>query len=91
MKPELKQIEADIQRRLPTALCIWDSTDHPAGTHVLDVWVDGKIVAIEITSEPKYGVSLLTDAGLGEGPDQVFHAHEREAMIRHVVELFQPN
>lgn len=89
---ELKQIEADIQKRLPTANCSWDSTNNPKCVRCLDVWVDGKLVVVEVTPEHAYGVTLLPDDGiLGEKPDTVFQWNERENMIQHVVDIFQPN
>ena len=93
---ELRRLEADIRKQLPKARYGWDSPSDPKCLRFLDVRVDTKVgtmmVVIEVTPEHTYGVTLLSDEGiLGEKPDTVFQWNEREKMIQHIVDIFQPN
>lgn len=89
---DLKQIEAELKRRLPGTCCEWDPPENKGVHFFLDVTLYGKHVVVEIEPQRVYAVTLLTEDTLPfGGPDVVFQWNERDNMLTHVVGLFTAN
>lgn len=89
---DLKQIEAELKRRLPGVRCEWDLPINAGVYFFLDVMLSGKHVVVEIEPQRVCEVTLLTEDTLPfSGPDIVFQWNERDNMLTHVVGLFTAN